>query len=71
MISIFLTVEFDKDLLFEGDPKQTIQELVTKLKISWSIIQQCLKQRNKVQREGMWVSHQLPVKNKILTCNHL
>lgn len=49
----------------EADPKQTIQELATKLKTSWSTVQRCLKQLNKVQREGMWVPHQLSVEDKI------
>ncbi|KOX74365.1 Histone-lysine N-methyltransferase SETMAR, partial [Melipona quadrifasciata] len=42
-----------------ADPKQTIQELATKLKTSRSTIQWCLKQLNKLQREGMWLPHKL------------
>ncbi|MCP6497823.1 hypothetical protein NL476_28070 [Klebsiella pneumoniae] len=49
----------------EADSKQTIQELATKLKTSWSTIQRCLKQLNKVQTEGMWTPYQLLIENKI------
>jgi histone-lysine N-methyltransferase SETMAR len=57
----------DNDLLraeVESDPRLTIQELADKLNATWSTVQNHLQQIGKVNRQGVWVPHQLSEDNK-------
>jgi histone-lysine N-methyltransferase SETMAR len=70
-------VELDNDLLrsvVESDPRQTIEQLAEKLNSSWSCVQEHLQQIGKVNRQGVWVPHELSEENRsqrTTICNSL
>ncbi len=60
--------------MVESDPRQTIEQLAEKLNSSWSCVQEHLQQIGKVNRQGVWVSHELSKENRsqgTAICNSL
>ena len=54
--------------LVESDPCQTIQELSDKLHSSWSTVQEHLQKIGKVNRDCIWLHHQLSANKKAQWC---